>query len=214
MMVTPSSSLVGKTVEDANFEGRHNCQVLGIQHHAHFIRSQMAKAKLAAGDLLLVKCDSETIPKLRKNLDVVLVEFSITELPNTTAANTSIFIFLAVVLSAALDIMPIVISAMVGALAMVLTNVISLQQALQAIDFKIATTIAAALALGVAMEATGAAAYLANLMLSIFGSASPFLPSSVLEFVCQSVSMIVGRYAMNDHKRQVLQGGPVCGSNM
>lgn len=187
MMVTPSSSLVGKTIEDANFEGRHNCQVLGIQHHAHVIRSQMAKAKLAAGDLLLVKCDSETIPKLRENLDVVLVEFSITELPNTTAANTSIFIFLAVVLSAALDIMPIVISAMVGALAMVLTNVISLQQALQAIDFKIATTIAAALALGVAMEATGAAAYLANLMLSIFGSASP---SSILSVFFIMVAMI------------------------
>ena len=47
---------------------------------------------------------------------------------------------------------------------MVVTNVISLQQAARAVDLKIITTIAAALALGVAMEMTGAATYLATLI--------------------------------------------------
>ena len=157
MMITPSSSLVDNTISRTGFEYRHNCQVLGIQHHAHMIRSRMGQAKLAAGDLLLVKCDTETLRGLREDLDVVLVEFSVEELPNLKSANVSIFIFLSVVLSAAFGLVPIVISSFFGALAMVATNVISLQQATRALDFKVITTIAAALALGVAMEATGAA---------------------------------------------------------
>jgi di/tricarboxylate transporter len=191
MMITPSSSLVDNTISRTGFEYRHNCQVLGIQHHAHMIRSRMGQAKLAAGDLLLVKCDTETLRGLREDLDVVLVEFSVEELPNLKSANVSIFIFLSVVLSAAFGLVPIVISSFFGALAMVATNVISLQQATRALDFKVITTIAAALALGVAMEATGAATYLANLILSITGTASPRVVLSTFFLMVALMSNII-----------------------
>ena len=191
MMITPSSSLVDNTISRTGFEYRHNCQVLGIQHHAHMIRSRMGQAKLAAGDLLLVKCDTETLRGLREDLDVVLVEFSVEELPNLKSANVSIFIFLSVVLSAAFGLVPIVISSFFGALAMVATNVISLQQATRALDFKVITTIAAALALGVAMEATGAATYLANLILSVTGTASPRMVLSAFFLMVALMSNII-----------------------
>ena len=191
MMITPSSSLVDNTISRTGFEYRHNCQVLGIQHHAHMIRSRMGQAKLAAGDLLLVKCDTETLRGLREDLDVVLVEFSVEELPNLKSANVSIFIFLSVVLSAAFGLVPIVISSFFGALAMVATNVISLQQATRALDFKVITTITAALALGVAMEATGAATYLANLILSVTGTASPRMVLSTFFLMVALMSNII-----------------------
>ena len=191
MMITPSSSLVDNTISRTGFEYRHNCQVLGIQHHAHMIRSRMGQAKLAAGDLLLVKCDTETLRGLREDLDVVLVEFSVEELPNLKSANVSIFIFLSVVLSAAFGLVPIVISSFFGALAMVATNVITLQQATRALDFKVITTIAAALALGVAMEATGAATYLANLILSVTGTASPRVVLSTFFLMVALMSNII-----------------------
>jgi hypothetical protein len=93
MMITPSSSLVDNTISRTGFEYRHNCQVLGIQHHAHMIRSRMGQAKLAAGDLLLVKCDTETLRGLREDLDVVLVEFSVEELPNLKSGQCFYFHF-------------------------------------------------------------------------------------------------------------------------
>jgi len=191
MMVTPSSSLVDNTIGRTGFEYRHNCQVMGIQHHAHMIRSRMGQAKLAAGDLLLVKCDTETLRGLREDLDVVLVEFSVEELPNLKSAHVSIFIFLSVVLSAAFGLVPIVISSFFGALAMVVTNVITLQQAARALDLKVITTIAAALALGVAMEATGAATYLANLILSFTGTASPRVVLSTFFLMVALMSNII-----------------------
>ena len=191
MMVTPSSSLVDNTIGRTGFEYRHNCQILGIQHHAHMIRSRMGQAKLAAGDLLLVKCDTETLRGLRQDLDVVLVEFSVEELPNLKSANVSIFIFLSVVLSAAFGLVPIVISSFFGAMAMVISNVITLQQAARALDLKVITTIAAALALGVAMEATGAATYLANLILSFTGTASPRVVLSTFFLMVALMSNII-----------------------
>jgi di/tricarboxylate transporter len=86
---------------------------------------------------------------------------------------------------------PIVISSFFGALAMVATNVISLQQATRALDFKVITTIAAALALGVAMEATGAATYLANLILSVTGTASPRVVLSTFFLMVALMSNII-----------------------
>jgi di/tricarboxylate transporter len=74
---------------------------------------------------------------------------------------------------------------------MVATNVISLQQATRALDFKVITTIAAALALGVAMEATGAATYLANLILSVTGTASPRVVLSTFFLMVALMSNII-----------------------
>ena len=124
------------------------------------------------------------------DLDVVLVEFSVEELPNLKSANLSIMIFLSVVLSAASGLVPIVLS-ILGALAMVVTNVISLQQVQGAVDLKIITTIAAALALGVAMEMTGAATYLATLILALTGTANPTLILSAFFLLVALMSNII-----------------------
>ena len=191
MMVTPSSSLIDNTIGRTGFETRHNCEVLGVQHHSHVIRSQLGRVKLAAGDLLLVKCNAETLADLRDDLDVVLVEFSVEELPNLKSANMSIIIFLSVVLSAASGVVPIVISSIFGALAMVVTNVISLQQAARAVDLKIITTIAAALALGAAMEMTGAATYLATLILALTGTGNPTVILSTFFLLVALMSNII-----------------------
>ncbi len=191
MMIPPSSSLIDSTIGRTGFEARHKCEVLGVQHHSHVIRSQLGRVKLSAGDLLLVKCDAENLKNIRDDLDVVLVEFSVQELPNLKLANLSILIFLGVVLSAAFGVLPIVVSSILGALAMVIANVITLQQAARAFDTKVITTIAAALALGSAMEVTGTATYLANLILSITGSDSPNLILSAFFLLVAVMSNVI-----------------------
>ncbi|MGC6529873.1 MAG: SLC13 family permease [Candidatus Puniceispirillaceae bacterium] len=191
MMVTPSSSLIGQTIKQSSFEERHGCEVLGFQHKSKMIRSRIDRVKLSAGDMMLVRCDSETLKSLRDDLDIVLVEFSIEELPNWQVANRAIFIFLAVVLSAAFHLVPILISAITGALGMVALGVLSLRQAAQALDIKVITTIAAALALGLAMQATGGANYLAHMILSITGDASPTVVLSAFFLLVALMSNVI-----------------------
>lgn len=141
--------------------------------------------------MLLVKCDEQAIRSLRDDLDVVLVEYSVEELPNWKLSHRAALIFLSVVLLAAFNILPILIAATLGALAMVGFNVLNLQQAVRAIDVKIVTTIAAALAIGAAMEVTGTASLLANLIISVTGTANPRLVLSVFFIVVALMSNII-----------------------
>ena len=175
MMVTPSSSLIGQRIGYSGFEKLHNCEVLGFQHRSNMVRSRIKSARLSAGDMLLVKCDEDAIRGLRDDLDVVLVEYSVEELPNWKLGHRAALIFLSVVLLAALNILPIVIAATLGALAMVGFNVLNIQQAVRAIDVKVVTTIAAALAIGAAMEVTGTASLIANMIIAGTGTENPRL---------------------------------------
>lgn len=191
VMVTPSSSLIGQTIGESGFARRSSCEVLGFQHRARMIRSRLDKVKLSAGDMILVKCDSSSLRYLREDLDVVLVEYSMQEIPNNAMARRATLIFGSVVICAALSWLPIVIAAVCGALAMVASSVLSLKQALRTIDVKIITTIAAALALGKAMQVTGAAQFLAYQIVSATGESHPAITLSAFFLTVAMMSNIV-----------------------
>lgn len=191
MVVTPSSSLIGQRVGDSGFERLHNCRVLGFQHHAHMVRSRLDRMKLAAGDMLLVRCDAETIRNLRDDPDIVLVEYSVEELPNRRLRVRAVSIFLAVVLSVSLNILPIIIASFFGAMAMVAFNVLTLRHAVRSVDVKIVTTIAAALAIGAAMQATGTASLFADAILWSTGTASPTVVLSIFFLVVAVMSNVI-----------------------
>ena len=178
VMVTPSSSLIGQTIGESGFEKRVSCEVLGFRHRARMVRSRLNKVKLSAGDMILVKCDGAALRLLREEQDVVLVEYSMQELPNNAMARRATLIFASVVICAALSWLPIVIAAVCGALAMVGSSVLSLKQALRTIDVKIVTTIAAALALGEALQETGAAQFLAYQIVTMTGESHPAITLS------------------------------------
>ena len=191
VMVTPSSSLIGQTIGESGFEKRVSCEVLGFRHRARMVRSRLNKVKLSAGDMILVKCDGAALRLLREEQDVVLVEYSMQELPNNAMARRATLIFVSVVICAALSWLPIVIAAVCGALAMVGSSILSLKQALRTIDVKIVTTIAAALALGEAMQETGAAQFLAYRIVTMTGESHPAITLSAFFLTVALMSNIV-----------------------
>ena len=165
VMVAPASEFIGLTLSKIGFRYKTQCIVLGIQRRPRMIRSRLTDIRLEAGDVLLVQGQPEDVAHLRTFRDVVLLEWSTEELPALRHATRAGLIFLAVVGLAASGILPIVVSALCGAAAMVVVGVLNVRQAFQAVDAKIVTTIAAALALGVALQETGGAAYLAHTLL-------------------------------------------------
>ena len=191
VMVTPSSSLIGQTIGESGFEKRVSCEVLGFRHRARMVRSRLNKVKLSAGDMILVKCDGAALRLLREEQDVVLVEYSMQELPNNAMARRATLIFASVVICAALSWLPIVIAAVCGALAMVGSSILSLKQALRTIDVKIVTTIAAALALGEALQETGAAQFLAYQIVTMTGESHPAITLSAFFLTVALMSNIV-----------------------
>ncbi len=191
VMVAPGAGIIGLTLPQIGFRYKTQCIVIGIQRRSRMIRSRLTEIRLEAGDVLLIQGQKDDVSSLRKHRDVVLLEWSAEELPALKRAKRAGFIFLAVITSAAFGLVPIVVSALCGAAAMVIVGVLNVRQAFQAVDPKIVTTIAAALALGVALQETGGARYLAELMLASLSGASPAVVLSLFFLLVAGLSNVI-----------------------
>ncbi len=191
VMVVPASRMIGRTLPQIGFRYKTHCIVLGIQRRARMIRQQLTDIRLEAGDVLLVQGQPDDVAALKRHTDVVLLEWSAKDLPVLDHAKRASFIFLFVVAMAASGMLPIVVAALTGAAAMVALGVLNVRQAFQALDPKIVTTIAAALALGVAMQETGGAQQLAHLLLTAMEGASPAMILSLFFLLVAGLSNVI-----------------------
>ncbi len=191
VMVAPASGMRGLTLPQIGFRYKTHCIVLGIQRRARMIRQRLTDIRLEAGDVLLVQGQPDDVAALKRHRDVVLLEWSAEDLPVLDHAKRASFIFLFVVALAASGALPIVVAALTGAAAMVAVGVLNVRQAFQALDPKIVTTIAAALALGVALQETGGARYLAHLLLVALEGASTAMVLSLFFLLVAGLSNII-----------------------
>lgn len=173
VMVTPSSRLIGQSVEQAGFRKRFGCVVLGIQRRSRMIRAQVNEIRLEAGDVLLIQGRRADVRALRRNPHALLMEWSASDLPRFHHSRRAILIFALTVGAAASGLLPIVVATVAGVAAMIAVGCLNIRQAAAALDRTIMLTIAMALALGAAMQATGGATFLANALTSVMGGASP-----------------------------------------
>ncbi|WND02480.1 SLC13 family permease [Temperatibacter marinus] len=162
VVVAPASRLDGRTLSMANFRGETSCAVMGLQRRSRMIRDHLFNQRLEAGDVLLVMGTRSNIESLRHNIDVILMDWSKTDLPIANRAIHAQIIFGVMVALAATGLLPIAVSAMLGALLMIITGCLNVRQASRAIDRRVFTIVGAALALGTAMQGTGGAEYLAT----------------------------------------------------
>ena len=180
VVVAPASRMIGRSLAQLGFHYQTRCIVLGIQRRSRMIRARMDEIRLDAGDELLVYGRQADVVALRANRDVLLLERSTHELADRAKVGRAIAIFAAVVALAASGLVPIVIAAVGGGGAMVISGCLNIHQAARAIDRQIIFLVGAALALGVAMSATGGASYLAHIIVSVLGDAGAAVTLSVL----------------------------------
>jgi di/tricarboxylate transporter len=198
VMITPSSALIGRYIGRAGFQRRSRVNVLGIERRNRVYRSRMADVALEAGDVLLILGHPDDIKALRVDRDVVLMEWSAQALPLVRGAKRAALIFLGVIAFAASGVVPVVVAALVGAIAAIALGILNIREAARAIDSKIVTMIPAALAMGAAMQATGGADFLAHIVVSGLSDYGPavvlsafFLMTAVLANIISSKACAV-----------------------
>ncbi len=195
VMVAPGSGMIGQNLEEIGFHHRYRCVVLGMQRRSRMILARMSELRLEAGDVLLIQGGREDVDALRQSRDVVLMEGSTTSVPMRRLRLRATLIFLAVVAAISSGLVPTVIGALLGALAMILSGALTLNQAVRAIDSAIVMTIAASLGLGVALEETGGAHYLSTLFSNAFHSLGPALNLSLFFLIVTLVSNLINNKA-------------------
>jgi di/tricarboxylate transporter len=191
VMVAPASRMIGRTLPQIGFRYQTRCIVLGVQRRSRMIRTRMNDIRLNAGDVLLVQGRPQDIADLKVNRDIVLIEWSAEELPTLTHARRTGMIFVAVIGLASTGLIPVVVAALSGAVAMVAVGVLNLRQAFRAVDPLIVATIVSALALGTAMQVTGGASFLASGMVAALEGASSAVILSLFFLLVASASNII-----------------------
>lgn len=195
VMVVPASRMIGQTLAQIGFRYKTHCIVLGIQRRSRMIRMQMTDIRLAAGDVLLVQGRPEDIDALKRDPDVMLIAWSAETLPKLDHAKRAALLFLAVIGASASGMMPIVTASLIGAVAMVATGVLNVRQALRAVDARVMTAIGASLAMGVALQESGGASFLAQLAGDALGRTNPTLVLSALFLIVAVFTNIVSNNA-------------------
>jgi len=167
-VIAPGSRMIGRNIEQIGFRRQTGCLVLGIQRKSRMIRTRMLDIRLEAGDTLLLFGYEADMQELRTNRDVLLLEWSTAELPDIRKSWSARLIFASTILAAATGLVPIEIAALTGAITMIAAGCINVRQAVRALDMRIFLLIGAAFAMGLALENTGAAAYIGHLVVEIF----------------------------------------------
>ena len=161
-VIAPGSRMIGQTIEQAGFHQQTGCLVLGLQRQSRMVRERMMRITLHAGDVLLLFGYVPQIEAMRDNRDLLLLDWATKELPDIRRANVARAIFAAVILSAVFGVLDIVQASFAGATLMIATKCLNLPQAIRAVNSKIYMLIGAAFAMGIALENTGGALFIAN----------------------------------------------------
>jgi di/tricarboxylate transporter len=183
VVVTRGSPLHLRSLAAAKFSNSYGLLPLAL-HRARAPSSQVTGdlnlIRLRAGDVLLVQGSSEAIANL-KDSGTTLVLDGTTNLPKMDHAKRALFIMGGVIALAALGIMPIAVSALVGLGLMIATGCLGWRDAVGALSIPVIMIIVTSLALGKALMDTGMAAYLANSFVNVAsGLPAPMILSAFM----------------------------------
>ncbi|MCP4428806.1 MAG: SLC13 family permease, partial [Chloroflexi bacterium] len=175
VILSPYTTLANKTLQALNFRERYGLNVLAIWRRGRAYRSNLAERPLRLGDALLLYGPRSKINLLGREPDfLVLHEDAQPEL-RLEKAPIAGAIMLGVILTVLLSWLPISITAVIGATIMVITGCLDMEEAYRFIEWKAVFLIAGMLPLGIAMDQTGTAAFLAAGMMNAIGGMGPYV---------------------------------------
>jgi di/tricarboxylate transporter len=175
VMISPRSRLIDQTLGRVHFHKRYGLTVLAIWRAGRQIYVGLHDLPLQLGDILLAQGSREQLALLRDDPDLILLTGKETEAPRMVKDKgwLALGIFGATLLMAAIGPLPVAEVMLCGALATVLFRVLTMEQAYQAIEWRLVFLVAGMLPLGIAMTKTGAASLLANWLVKGLGPAGP-----------------------------------------
>jgi di/tricarboxylate transporter len=172
-VLSPHTTLVGKSLREINFRAKYGLSVLAIWREGRAYRSNLRDMALRFGDALLLYGPRERFRMLGSEPDYLVLTEEAQEAPNLKKAPAALLVMAVVLLPVILGWIPIAISAVVGVVLMILTRCLTMEEAYRSIEWKAIFLIAGMLPLGIAMEKTGAARYLADAVLALSGDLGP-----------------------------------------
>ena len=198
-MVSPGSHLVGHTLAGMRFGHTYRARVHGIHRRRLTIRQPLDRVQLAVGDVLLIDAPANAVEALRVDRGLIVLDEREQPKVDVPRAVASAAIMAVAIGIAALGWLPIVASALLGCLALVVFRLLDPDEAYAAIDWRVILLLAGIIPLGIALQKTGGAAMAADAILGVLGPYGPlatlaaiYLMTSILtEFMSNNASAVL-----------------------
>jgi di/tricarboxylate transporter len=180
-VIGPYSSLAGRSIRDVNFRRRYGVLVLAVHRKGVNLREDFTNVKLRYGDTLLIEGPEPAIRELREGRDFLLL----LDVPHEVKRRRKQWLALGtvslVVTLAGLNVMPIAVLAVLGAVLVVTTRCLNTEEAYQSVEWSVVFLIIGMLALGFALDKTGGAALVAHgLILELGPWGTPVVLSAIV----------------------------------
>ena len=174
LIIPPQSSLIGERLLDTHLQGDPNAHIIAIKRRRlHYSAQKIRSVRLMVGDIILVRCSINKLQQIRTEADFIIIEDVHHEIIHKRKARWAILIFTGLIAAATSGLADIMVCALTGVLLMVLTGCLNLRDAYRAIRGDVLLLIVGTIALGAAMEKTGATQLYAEWFLSPFKNTSP-----------------------------------------
>ena len=168
LLITPKSTLIRRTLKEANFRQRFGLAVLAIYRHGQSLGRKLGVIRLRAGDLLLVQGSEERLLSLEHGTN--LLRLDVTEAPSSDRRQKgfrALAFFAVAVIAGGLGLAPLPICFLSAAALTVATRCITMQKVYEVIDWRVLIVIGGMTAFGAAMRESGTAEWLAVVIQSV-----------------------------------------------
>ena len=199
VIIGPTCDLIGGTLETTNFRQHYNCTVIAIRKQGELIRERLSEVTLNFGDTLLLRGAAEALEQIKREPGFIITEEPQQETFRNEKIPIALGIIAGVVIIAALGWYPILVTAIVGCVLMVITGCLKVNELHEAIRWDVIFLLAGIIPLGIALQRTGGAQLLANLATLSADYVPPlvvlmiiYLMTAILaEFVSHSAAVVI-----------------------
>jgi len=194
VVVSPDSPMVGKTARTLNLRERYGVNLLAISRSNESLRQPVGSTPFRPGDVLLLQTHHQHLSEALHDLGCLpLAERELNLEPRNLILGIGIFV--AALVTASLNILPVPTAMMSAAIAMVMTGVLNLREAYRSVQWPIVILLGSMLSLGVALEQTGGDQLIANQILKASSFASPAILLVAIMLATMMLSDIVNNAA-------------------
>ncbi len=194
-VLAPSSSLRCKTLQEIDFRSRFGLAVLAVRRRGATLFERLGDVSIDFGDSLLLQGPVDKINLLRHEPDFLLLDMPPLETRRTQKAPVAVAILLGVLAVAAVGWLPVSAAMFIGALLMVLSGTLTMDEAYRSIDWKSIFLIAGMLPLGLAMQSTGTAQLLADQIVALVGDWGPLAVMMGIYLITGLVTQVISNAA-------------------
>ena len=174
LIVPPQSSVLRDRLLSTDLQNDPDVQIIGIKSRGiHYSEQKIKNATIRIGDIILVRCTRKKLEQIRKGNDFIIVEDIHHNIVEKKKARLAFFIFAGVVFSATIGLTDIMISAISGVFLMAVTGCLKLKDAYRSLQADVLLLIVGTIALGQAMDKTGASQLYAENFLKLFHGLEP-----------------------------------------